>query len=63
VSYTAGTTTATLNPYGSSTTGLLRNTTYTAVVEGSADGDFVAVKDTDGTPMVTDRLFSFTTAP
>jgi hypothetical protein len=63
VSYTAGTTTATLNPYGSSTTGLLRNTTYTAVVEGSGDGDFVAVKDTDGTPMVTDRLFSFTTAP
>jgi hypothetical protein len=63
VSYNAGTFTATLNPYGSSTTGLLPNTTYTAVVEGSGDGDFVAVKDTDGTPMVTDRLFSFTTAP
>src|SRR5215212_8431346 len=35
VSYNAGT--ATLNPYGSSTTGLVRNTTYTAVVEGTAD--------------------------
>src|SRR5215218_9263640 len=63
VSYKAGTFTATLNPYGSSTTGLLPNTTYTAVVEGSSDGDFVAVKDTGGTPMVTDKLFSFTTAP
>src|SRR5829696_6627974 len=63
VSYNADTFTATLNPYGSSTTGLLPNTTYTAVVEGSSDGDFVAVKDTGGTPMVTDKLFSFTTAP
>jgi hypothetical protein len=63
VSYNAGTFTATLNPYGSSTTGLLPNTTYTAVVEGSSDGDFVAVKDTGGTPMVTDKLFSSTTAP
>ena len=63
VSYNAGTFTATLNPYGSSTTGLLPNTTYTAVVEGAGDGDFVAVKDTGGTPMVTDKLFSFTTAP
>src|SRR5215213_6919237 len=62
VSYNAGTFTATLNPYGSSTTGLLPNTTYTAVVEGSGDGDFVAVKDTGGNPMVTDKLFSFTTA-
>src|SRR5215208_2241787 len=61
VSYTAGTLTATLNPYGSSTTGLLRNTTYTAVVEGANDGDFVAVKDTGGTPMAQDRIFSFTT--
>jgi hypothetical protein len=63
VSYNAGTNTATLNPYGSSTPGLLRNTTYTAVVEGAGDGDFVAVKDTGGTPMASDRLFSFTTAP
>jgi hypothetical protein len=63
VSYNAVTNTATLNPYGSSTTGLLRNTTYTAVVEGTADGDYVSVKDTGGTPMATDKLFSFTTAP
>jgi hypothetical protein len=64
VSYTAGTNTATpntatLNP--SST--LLPNTTYTAVVEGAGDGDFVAVKDTGGTPMAQDRIFSFTTGP
>ena len=61
VSYNAVTLTATLNP--SSTTGLLPGTTYTAVVEGSADGDFVAVKDTGGTPMATDYIFHFTTAP
>src|SRR5215212_5127858 len=42
VSYTAGTLTATLNP--SSTLEPL--TTYTVVVEGANDGDFVAVKDT-----------------
>jgi hypothetical protein len=60
VSYNADTKTATLNP--SSTTGLLRNTTYTAVVEGTADGDFVAVKDTGGTQMATDYIFHFTTA-
>src|SRR5215204_3795942 len=59
VSYNAATFTATLNP--SST--LLPNTTYTAVVEGTADGDYVAVKDTGGTPMATDYIFSFTTAP
>jgi Bacterial Ig-like domain len=59
VSYNAGTFTATLDP--SST--LLPNTTYTAVVEGTNDGDFVAVKDADGTPMASDRIFSFTTAP
>ena len=59
VSYTAGTNTAILNP--SST--LLPNTTYTAVVEGTADGDKVAVKDTGGTPMATDYIFHFTTAP
>jgi hypothetical protein len=62
VSYTAGTltatpNTATLNP--SSTLEPL--TTYTAVVEGAGDGDFVAVKDTGGTPMAQDRIFSFTT--
>ena len=59
VSYTAGTNTATLNP--SSTLEPL--TTYTAVVEGAGDGDKVAVKDTGGTPMAQDRIFSFTTAP
>jgi hypothetical protein len=59
VSYTAGTLTATLNP--SST--LRPNTTYTAVVEGANDGDFVAVKDTGGTPMASDYIFHFTTAP
>jgi hypothetical protein len=59
VSYNAGTFTAILNP--SST--LLPNTTYTAVVEGTADGDYVAVKDTGGTQMATDYIFHFTTAP
>jgi hypothetical protein len=59
VSYTAGTLTATLNP--SSTLEPL--TTYTVVVEGANDGDFVAVKDTGGTPMAQDRIFSFTTGP
>src|SRR5215207_2818400 len=59
VSYNADTKTATLNP--SST--LVAGNTYTAVVEGSSDGDFVAVKDADGTPMATDYIFHFTTAP
>src|SRR5215203_5742845 len=63
VSYTAGTNggTATLNP----TSTLALNTKYTVVVEGSADGDFVAVKDTGGTPLLTpltgDFIFHFTT--
>src|SRR5215211_6092323 len=57
VSYTAATFTATLNP--SST--LQPLTKYTAVVEGTADGDYVAVKDVDGTPMAKDYIFSFTT--
>jgi chitodextrinase len=61
VSYTAGTNggTATLNP----TNLLLANTTYTAVVEGTGDGDYVAVKDAGGTAMYTDYIFHFTTAP
>jgi hypothetical protein len=59
VSYTASTFTATLNPRDA----LLPGTTYTAVVEGTNDGDKVAVKDTGGTPMAQDRIFSFTTAP
>jgi hypothetical protein len=44
---------------------LALNTKYTVVVEGTADGDFVAVKDAGGTPMLTpltgDYIFSFTT--
>ena len=59
VSYNAVTNTAILNPNSALAVG----TTYTAVVEGTADGDFVAVKDADGTPMATDYIFHFTTAP
>jgi len=59
VSYTALSKTATLNP----TPTLDANTTYTVVVEGAGDGDKVAVKDTGGTPMAQDRIFSFTTGP
>ena len=33
------------------------------VLEGTADGDFVALKDTGGTPMATDYIFHFTIAP
>jgi hypothetical protein len=61
VSYTAGPTggTATLNP-----TNLLQaNTTYTAVVEGTGDGDYVAVKDSGGTALYTDHIWHFTTGP
>ena len=65
VSYTAGTNsagtatgTATLNPR----VALLPGTPYTAVVEGTNDGDKVAVKDTGLTPMAQDSIFSFTTA-
>jgi hypothetical protein len=58
-SVAAGFNTAVLNP----TSTLLPNTTYTAVVVGTADGDDVAVKDTGGTPMATDYIFHFTTAP
>ena len=66
VSYNAATLTATLNPFGSSTTVLQPGAKYTVVVEGTADGDFVAVKDTGGTPLLTpltgDYIFHFTTA-
>jgi hypothetical protein len=60
VSYNAGTNggTATLNPAPTLVAGI----TYTAVVEGTADGDYVAVKDTGGTPMASDYIFHFTTA-
>ena len=63
VSYNAGTLTATLNPNST----LALNTKYTAVVEGTGDGDYVSVKDTGGTPMLVpgtgDYIFHFTTAP
>jgi hypothetical protein len=68
VSYNADTRTATLNPGStpSSTTVLLPGTKYTVVVEGTADGDSVSVKDTGGTPLLTpltgDYIFHFTTA-
>jgi hypothetical protein len=66
VSYNAGTLTATLNPISSLLTGPT-GTKYTVVVEGTADGDYVAVKDADGTPMLIagtgDYIFHFTTAP
>jgi hypothetical protein len=58
VRYNADTKTAVLNP----TEPLAPNTTYTATVEGTGDGDRVAVKDRGGTPMATDYTFSFTTA-
>jgi hypothetical protein len=60
VRYNAGTNggTATLDP----TPTLVAGITYTAVVEGTADGDYVAVKDTGGTPMASDYIFHFTTA-
>lgn len=68
VSYNADTRTATLNPGStpSSTTVLQSLTKYTVVVEGTGDGDYVAVKDADGTPLLTpltgDYIFHFTTA-
>jgi hypothetical protein len=36
-------------------------TKYTVVVEGTADGDYVAVKDSGGTAMATDYIWHFTT--
>jgi Bacterial Ig-like domain len=57
VRYNADTKTAVLNP----TDPLAPNTTYTATVKGTGDGDMKAVKDTGGTLMATDYTFSFTT--
>jgi hypothetical protein len=57
VRYNDDTKTAILDP----TSPLLPNTEYTAVVEGTGDGDMVAVKDRGGTPMASDYTFSFTT--
>ena len=58
VSYNDDTNTAKLDP----TPTLLNSTEYTAVVEGTADGDMKAVKDRGGTPMASDYIFYFTTA-
>jgi hypothetical protein len=58
VSYNAPNKTAfILNP----SVALTPNTKYTAVVEGTADGDYVAVKDSGGTAMATDYIWHFTT--
>jgi Bacterial Ig-like domain len=58
VRYNDDTKTAILDP----TSPLLLNTEYTAVVEGTGDGDMKAVKDRGGTPMATDYIFYFTTS-
>jgi hypothetical protein len=57
VRYNDDTKTAILNP----TNPLLANTEYTAVIEGTGDGDMKAVKDRGGTPMASDYIFYFTT--
>jgi|SRR5215213_3005792 len=57
VSYNDDTNTAKLVPSAA----LLPGTPYTAVVEGTGDGDMKAVKDTGGTAMATDYIFHFTT--
>jgi hypothetical protein len=58
VRYNADTKTAILDPTNAS---LAVNSEYTAVVEGTGDGDMKAVKDRGGTPLATDYIFSFTT--
>jgi hypothetical protein len=58
VRYNADTKTAILDP----SFPLDPATEYTAVVEGTGDGDQQAVKDRGGTPMATDYIFYFTTA-
>ena len=57
VRYNDDTKTAILNP----TESLTPCTEYTAVVEGTGDGNMKAVKDRGGTPMATDYIFYFTT--
>ena len=57
VKYNADNKTAVLNPSAA----LAANTTYTATVEGTGDGDMKAVKNRGGTPLATDYTFSFTT--
>jgi hypothetical protein len=58
VRYNDDSKTAILDP----TNPLLANTEYTAVIEGTGDGDMKAVKDRGGTPMASDYIFYFTTA-
>jgi hypothetical protein len=58
VRYNADTKTAVLDP----TAPLAANTEYTAVVEGTGDGDMKAVKDRGSTPMARDYIWHFTTA-
>src|SRR5215208_4070889 len=58
VRYNDDTKTAILDP----TESLTPCTEYTAVVEGTGDGDMKAVKDRGGTPMESDYIFYFTTA-
>ena len=57
VRYNDDTKTAILDP----TSTLLSGTEYTAVVEGTGDGDMKAVKDRGGTPLASDYVWSFTT--
>ena len=57
VRYNDDTKTAILDP----TAPLTSCTEYTAVVEGTGDGDMRAVKDRGGTPMASDYIFYFTT--
>jgi hypothetical protein len=57
VRYNDDTKTAILDP----TNPLLFSTEYTAVVEGTGDGDMKAVKDRGGTPLASDYIFYFTT--
>jgi Big-like domain-containing protein len=58
VRYNADNRTAILDPSNP----LLSGTEYTAVVEGTGDGDMKAVKDRGGTPMARDYIFYFTTS-
>ena len=58
VNYNEDTNTAKLIPSAA----LDFSTAYTAVVEGTGDGDMRAVKDRGGTAMATDKIFHFTTA-
>jgi hypothetical protein len=57
VRYNADNRIAILDP----TNPLLSSTEYTAVIEGSGDGDHWAVKDRGGTPMSSDYIWYFTT--